>query len=190
MTRYAPLVPGITVYGKTLLIVHELVQAFAVLREALVDALGHAVVDPERWYPQEDVLRVYHKVDALLGGRGCERLGRLVEARAMIPPGLADVHGVLAGLDAIYHLNHRRDGAQMFDPATGAMLEGIGHYHYEGRAGAREAVMRCDNPYPCRFDLGLFHGFAARFEPGVSVTHEPGACRRDGDAACVYRARW
>jgi hypothetical protein len=108
----------------------------------------------------------------------------------VFPPGIQDAHGVLQLLDKIYHMNHARDGVVMFDAATGKQLDGIGHYLYEGRAGDREALMVCDNPYPCRFDLGLFQGFVARFEPGVKVTHEPGGCRAHGDAVCRYRARW
>jgi len=190
MTRYVPFVEGVTVSGTTVTIIAEAVQTFSVLRQWLLETLGVAAVDPERWYPQADILRTYDKVESLLGGRGLARLGKLVPAKAILPPGIHDAHSVLALLDATYHLNHRLDGVGMFDPATGAMLEGIGHYHYQGQAGARTAVMICDNPYPCRFDMGLFEGFVARFESTVTVTHAPEGCRAHGDPRCTYQASW
>lgn len=189
MKKYVPFVPGVAVAGSTVLVLIEFVESLSVLRQAMLEALGVDSVDPERWYAQEGVLRAYGKIDALLGGRGLERAGKLVPARAAFPPGIDGAHDVLAKLDAVYHLNHCRDGARMFDPATGVQLEGIGHYRYE-RAGEREANMECDNPYPCRFDLGLFYGFVGRFESSVTVTHEPGGCRTHGDPICRYRASW
>lgn len=189
MTPYTPFVPGINATGKTLDMLIEAVGSFSVLRETMLEVLGVPEVDVEMWFPQERVLRTYQKVESLLGGRGLERCGRLIAAKVALPPGISDAHTVLEKLDTTFHLNHRRDGVVMFDLATGEMLEGIGHYHYQ-RVGEREVVMTCDNPYPCRFDLGLVHGFAARFTPTVSVAHEPGACRIRGDTQCVYRATW
>lgn len=189
MSRYTPFVPGISAPGKTLDMLLEAVGPFSVLREEMLATLGVPQVDVEMWFAQEQVLRTYQKVESLLGGRGLERCGRLIAKRVALPPGIDDAHSVLEKLDATFHLNHRRDGVVMFDPATGAMLEGIGHYHYE-RVGEREVVMRCDNPYPCRFDLGILHGFASRFADTATVRHEPGACRAQGEAQCVYRATW
>lgn len=189
MTSYAPMVPGVTVHGATVNVFVEALAGFAVLRDAILEVLGVAEIDPERWYPQELVLRGYQKVDYLLGGRGLERFGRLIPPLVMFPPGIHDAHTLLSKVDATFHLNHCRDGVSMLDLATGAMTEGIGHYRYE-RVGEREALIHCDNPYPCRFDMGLVHGFVGRFEANVEVNHEPGECRTRGGAQCSYRARW
>lgn len=186
---YRPFVPGITVAGNTVRVFTDTLRSFPVLREAILEVLGEREVDEEFWYPQEDLLRAYQKVDHLLGGRGLERFGRLVPGLALVPPTITGAHEILGGLDVVFHLHHRRDGATMFDPATGTMLEGIGHYAYE-RIGEREARLYCDNPYPCRFDLGLGLGFAALFEPDATAVHEPGSCRGRGDDGCGYRVRW
>jgi hypothetical protein len=187
--QYRPIVPGITVAGQTIRVYYDALRSFSVLREVMLEVLGVTELDDSRWYPQESVLLAYQKVEYLLGGRGLERFGKLVVEHVVFPPGIRDVHSLLALVDATYHLNHRRDDAPMLDLATGAQLEGIGHYNYH-RVGEREARMVCDNPYPCRFDLGLCHGFAARFEPTVAVVHEPEQCRTRGDEACGYRITW
>lgn len=186
---YRPFVPGITVAGVTVGVFTETLRSFAVLREAILEVLGGTDVRDDVWYPQERVLRAYQKVDHLLGGRGLERFGRAIPGLASVPPTVTSAHDVLSQLDFVFHFHHARDGVQMVDPATGVMLEGIGHYRYE-RLGEREVRMTCDNAYPCRFDLGLCHGFAARFEPTAASAHEPGDCRARGDAACAYRVRW
>jgi len=189
MIPYQPMVPGITVYGQTIGVFFDVLKSFAVLQQAMLEVLEVREVDPEHWYPQELVLRAYQKVDFLLGGRGLERFGRQVPPLVVFPPGIADAHAVLEKLDVTFHLNHRRDGVAMFDLATGEMTEGIGHYRYE-RVGEREGLMCSDNPYPCRFDMGLIHGFVARFATDVVVTHEPGECRSKNGSHCLYRARW
>ncbi|WAS94642.1 hypothetical protein [Nannocystis punicea] len=189
MTPYVPMAPNITVCGQTTSVFIDVLKSFTVLQKAMLDALGVEKLDPQAWYPQERILRAYQKVDFVLGGRGLERFGRQVPALVAFPPGIDDAHTVLAMLDATYHLNHARDGVVMFDLATGEMTEGIGHYSYE-RVGEREALMSCDNAYPCRFDMGLIAGFAERFVTGVQIDHEPGECRARGGERCFYRIGW
>jgi hypothetical protein len=187
--NYVPLVPGITVSGSTLDVFIQALGSFTVLREAMLEVLGVPEIGVDQWYSQEQVLRAYQKVGYVLGGRGLERFGQIISTTAFLPPGIEDAHTVLSQLDVVYHLHHRRDGVVMLDLATGQMLEGIGHYYYE-RAGERAAMMTCDNPYPCRLEIGLLRGFASRFQPGVSIEHEPGECRDRDGSRCVYRVHW
>ncbi|MCY1072430.1 hypothetical protein OV090_47230 [Nannocystis sp. RBIL2] len=189
MTQYVPMAPNISVYGQTTSVFIDVLKQFSVLQKAMLDALGVERFEPHAWYPQRLILRAYQKVDLLLGARGLERFGRQIPALVAFPPGIDGAHTVLSKLDTIYHLNHSRDGVVMFDLATGDMTEGIGHYTYE-RVGEREVLMLCDNPYPCRFDMGLVHGFAGRFEPDVQVAHESSECRARGGAKCLYRLSW
>lgn len=186
---YRPLVPGIFVVGNTMRVFTDALTSFPVLREAIFETLGVDAVRDGEWYPQESVLRAYQKVDSLLGGRGLERFGKQVPPLVALPPTITDVHALLSQVDAVYHTHHRRDGAPMLDPDTGRMLEGIGHYHYT-RLGERAARVVCDDPYPCRFDVGLCHGFVRRFAATSTVVHETDDCRLHGDPACVYRVSW
>lgn len=190
---------GITVSGSSAFSVIEAVKSFSVLVSELLqvlkvqtrDASGAPAIDPNAWYPMEDYLQAYKKIDSLLGGRGLEKIGGLVPKNAVLPPGLSDIHKVLGSLDVAFHMNHRRDGKDMFNPATGEMLEGIGHYAYQPVDGKNEVHLVSSAPYPCRFDLGLIRGFAQRFEPGATVTHDPGTgCRARGGESCTYVVTW
>ena len=82
----------------------------------------------------------------------------------------------------------------MFDPSSGDMLEGIGHYGYE-KAGETSAVMTCGNPYPCDFDRGIIDAMARAFKPAdslfIKVRHDDTQpCRKNGADACTYRVQW
>ncbi|MFP2905942.1 hypothetical protein ACLESD_12960 [Pyxidicoccus sp. 3LFB2] len=190
---------GITVSGASALAILDAVKSFSVLVNELLqvmklqtrDASGAPFVDPKAWYPAENYLPVYKKIDTLLGGRGLEKVGSYVPQNAIFPPDIQDLHKALAAIDVAYHMNHRKDGKPMFDPATGQMLEGIGHYQFHPTAGKNEAVLVSDTPYPCRFDLGLIKGMARRFQLQAETTHAPHpGCRLKGAASCTYVVTW
>jgi len=189
----------ITVAGNAVRPLINAVRSFSVLVDAMLDVLrvgireasGARNVDPNYWYPLSDYLLGFQKIEALLGGRGLEKIGTLIPENATFPESIFDVHSVLGSTDVAYHLNHARGGQIMFDMNTGMMLEGIGHYRYEPVAGRNEGRMVVENPYPCRFDLGLMRGLARRFVSEVSVTHDPDhGCRTKGGASCAYLVRW
>ncbi|UJR85230.1 hypothetical protein [Sandaracinus amylolyticus] len=190
---------NITVSGASVVSIVQAVKGFSVLVSTLLevmkvqtrDATGALAVDPNAWYPVRDYLIAYKKIDTLLGGRGLEKVGSLIPSHAVFPPNIKDVRGALASIDVAFHMNHKLDGAPMFDPSTGTMLEGIGHYGYQAVPGKNEARLVCGNPYPCRFDLGLIRGMAQRFEPGATVTHDANeGCRAKGGESCTYVVSW
>jgi hypothetical protein len=194
-----PSFPGITVSGTSAQSILAAVKGFSVLVNELMsvmkvqtrNAAGVLAVDPKDWYPLDDYLVVYRKIDTLLGGRGLEKVGTFVPQNVVFPPNVQDVPSALASIDIAYYMNHRKDGRDMFNPATGERVEGIGHYRYERVAGKNEAILVCDNPYPCRFDQGLIKGMARRFQPQAELTHDPShGCRQKGDPSCTYVVSW
>jgi hypothetical protein len=91
-------------------------------------------------------------------------------------------------------MNHRINGEVLFNPKTGAMKEGIGHYSFE-KTGPRAANMVCKNPYPCDFDRGIIESAARKFKPAdsiiLSVTHDDSKpCRKKGHDSCTYIVTW
>ncbi|NTX39664.1 hypothetical protein HUA78_35035 [Myxococcus sp. CA033] len=191
--------PGITVTGLSVVSIVEAIQSFSVLVNALLDVMkvqargagGERALDPSAWYPLEDYLLAYKKIDTLLGGRGLEKVGSMIPKNAVFPPDITDIHKALASIDVAFHMNHRKNGKDMFNPATGEMLEGIGHYAYTAIAGKNEGYVVCGNPYPCRFDQGLVKGMAQRFMPNATVTHDPAhGCRQKGGASCTFVVNW
>ena len=151
-------------------------------------------LDPEvlksQYVPMTAWVKSTHDIVDEVGASTVYSIGKKIPDTAPLPPGTDDIKAVLMGVDISFHMHHRKDGVVMFDPATGTMLEGIGHYHCELQGGGTSAHLTCDNPYPCDLDRGIIAGFAARFEPAVSVSHATSACRKKGDNACVYLVQW
>ena len=151
---------------------------------AIAAADGPPVV-PD-WFPLDVNLRVLHDIAEAFGEQAVFQIGRSVPEHARFPPEVRDLDGALVMLDVAFHTNHRVGGVVMYDPATGSMLEGIGHYHFE-RSTPGVLIGSSTSVYPCSFDAGISSGLAARFEPDASVEHPPdGPCRKRGQASCRY----
>ena len=197
--QFVPFESGISVNGRTVLAVSDALKAVKVITSTLLedlktperDAQGNPVIDFNGWYPLEQYLAAMKKIDTLLGGRGLERIGSLVIKANPLPPHVSSIDAAFGGLDPTYHNAHAKNGRPMLDMATGQMQEGIGHYSYERIAGERKAVCVCENPYPCRFDLGLLTTLAQRFEPTATLAHDTSKpCRAKGGDSCTFVITW
>jgi hypothetical protein len=148
-------------------------------------------IDRSRWYPQENWLAAWEEIATNIGPRACYQIGRQVPRHAVFPPSVTEVNGAIASLDIAYHMNHRKNGKPMFDPATGQKAKGIGNYGFEPMKGERRIKSVCENPYPCDFDRGLLAEVATRFEAQARVSHDDGApCRSKGASSCTYYVSW
>ena len=134
----------------------------------------------EEWYDAQAYLNAWKRIANEVSEQIIENSGRIAPDTAEFPPTIRDIESGLASIDVAYHMNHKKNGVPMFDPATGEMTEGIGHYRYQRTPGKQEAIIVCDNPYPCAFDRGLITAMAQRFQPRAQVTHDPKSCRKRG----------
>jgi hypothetical protein len=197
--RYEQCEPGIDVNGESL---GAMVDAFRQYPTIVAKYLGqygltkvvHGKAEPidrSSWYPLDKWLAAYQAIAKDVGVNSLYTIGKKVPENAMFPPHINDIRSALGGLDMSYHFVHRKNGAVMFDPATGVMLEGIGHIRTEISEGERKATIVCEEPYPCEFDRGLITALATRFEPGAKTIHDNGApCRKKGDMSCTYLVSW
>jgi hypothetical protein len=197
--QYRAFEPGIEVNGQT---VNAIVDGFRFLKEfpsriLLEEGIGRpgarglVDIEPDAWYSQEAWLRAFERIDREMGRPNLFAIGLKIPENAKFPPTITDLPGAIASIDVAYHMNHRKHGHMMFDPSTGTMTEGIGHYGFEPVAGKSMIVSRCQNPYPCNFDRGILTAMARRFERTAVVTHvdqEP--CRERGGESCTYHITW
>ena len=141
---------------------------------------GIADAQPNQWYPLQAVVRSLEAVRVQVGPRTVRAIGQRITTYAIVPSHIDTFTRLMPSLDATYRMNHRG-------------TRGLGGYYYLGGTAA-SARMRCDNPYPCEFDQGLFEGFYERFTPPGSfrlrVVHEPGDCRAQGGESCIYQLAW
>ena len=148
-------------------------------------------VDAAAWYRLEDWLSACEEISNEIGVNSLFGIGKSVPENATFPPQVTDVHSAIASINVAYHMNHRKNGAVMFNPETGAMLDGIGHYHYQPVENENRIVCVCENPYPCDFDRGIVSAMATRFEPLARTAHDNEApCRKNGADSCTYVVWW
>jgi hypothetical protein len=190
--------PGIEVYGAS---IDAIVDAFKLfpsiaLKRLVNQGIGtmkgkDVVVNRDSWYPQANWLSVFESIASEVGPRAIVQIGQHVPKHAPFPPSINDIHGAMASMDAAYHMNHRKGGKVMFDPATGQMLSGIGNYGYTPVPRERRIISVCENPYPCDFDRGIITALASRFERASRVSHDDSApCRKNGADSCKYIIVW
>jgi hypothetical protein len=151
---------------------------------------GTVEIDKAAWYSQRSWLRAFEKIAAQLGHLALYTIGFAIPRNARFPPLVRDVDSAVQSLDVAHHMNHRRGGVELFDPTTGKMGDGIGHYGYE-KVGPNKIVSRCNNPYPCSFDLGVLTSMVQRFDPAAQVVHDHfRPCRSRGASECTYVVSW
>ena len=198
MNTSVPMYSGIEVTGRSIPAALEAFGDFTVLAGQMLMANGVGVpdktgfirVDAEAWYPLEGYLKTLQEAGAQFGEKMLRKLGGAQARHSVPPPNVVEITTMMQALDVGYHMNHRQHGRPMFDAVKGQMLEGIGHYHCHQLVGKRRALIRCDNPYPCKFDEGLLEAQARRFVPAAAVEHEPGSCRSRGGQVCTYAITW
>jgi hypothetical protein len=190
--------PDIEVYGASIDAIVDAFKLFPsiVLKRLLNYGIGtlrgkDVVIDREAWYPLTNWLAAYESIAKEIGPRALVQIGQHIPKHAPFPPSINDIHGAMASMDAAYHMNHRKGGRVMFDPATGQMLSGIGNYGYAPVPRERRIISTCENPYPCDFDRGIITTLSQRFEKASRVTHDDGApCRKNGADSCKYIIAW
>jgi hypothetical protein len=196
--------PGIEVYGVS---INAIVGAFKLFPSipqkrlaahgiGVVTRKGEIEIDVEAWYPQQSWLDAFRDIANSVGPQALFQIGQQLPKHAVFPPSVNDMrlkenfHTGIASIDVAYHMNHRKNGVVMFDPRSGTMLEGIGHYGYQASPGK---VIRsvCENPYPCEFDQGIITAIAQRFDKRALVEHDAdAACRKKNGESCTYVVTW
>ena len=155
------------------------------------DEDGYIVVNPEEWYLQDAWLKAFESIACEIGDMALFQIGLAIPKNAKFPPWVKDIDSAIKSIDIAYHMNHRKNGKELFDPATGTMREGIGHYGYERIENKNMIISECNNPYPCQFDHGIITAMAREFEIRADVIHDNAKpCRKNRADACTYIISW
>lgn len=193
MAQFIAMSPDVEVNGET---VNSVVDGMGAFRAKALDILAkNGIKDPKPglWYNQQNWLKAFEEISKTIGAHTLYAIGLKIPDDAKFPPDVDNIEKALGAIDVAFHMNHRIKGKPLFDPATGKMTEGIGHYNFK-MVGGNEGVMTCPNSYPCDFDRGIIDGMVAKFKPTgshPSVRHDDSApCRKSGADSCTYRIRW
>jgi hypothetical protein len=155
------------------------------------DGAGTVKFDADRWYPLERWLNVLKRIEKEFGHLLLYQTGMTTPKNAVFPPTVTDIHSALKCMEVAYHMNHAVLGEPMFNPGTGEIREGIGHYGYAHAPGKNLITIESTSPYPCDFDQGIIIAMAQRFQPRAQLTHDSSRpCRKSGGERCAYHVTW
>ena len=194
MAQFQASLPNVEVTGEGVLSVVDGMGVFKNRALKILSENGISQPTKGQWYPQQAFLDSFRIIAETIGSKTLHAIGRKVPENAHFPDDINDIESALQSIDVAYHMNQRLNGVPMYDPSTGKMLEGIGHYHYQ-KLGENKIKMKCDTPYPCDFDHGLIEAMARKFKPPgclfVEVRHDDTTkCRTKGDESCTYYVEW
>lgn len=151
--------------------------------------------DPDAWYDMQSFLDAYKELGDTIGGMNLFQIGKMVTEKAPFPP-MEGLEDALNSINVAYHMNHRKNGKPMFNPATGEMTEGIGHYKViKFDATAKEAMIWSNSPYPSRFEEGVITQIVRMFKPKDSIRYsivldETKETRKSGGESNTYLIKW
>ncbi|MFW9997033.1 MAG: hypothetical protein ACFFD4_33630 [Candidatus Odinarchaeota archaeon] len=176
---------NVLVNGRTIMSIVDGMGLFSSLVEYFFHRAGlprpcEIVADENHWYPQQKWLDAFRLISEKVGAKTLFLIGKKIPENAAFPPDINNIEAALESINIAYHMNHKnyREG-------------GIGSYGYEKTPGKNEAIMVCDNPYPCDFDLGIITAMAKRFSRWAIVTHDDSQpCRKHGAESCTYTVTW
>jgi hypothetical protein len=189
----------VEVHGQDILSFVDALGAFASVGTAILQDLkvgtrgadGRYKILPGLWYPLADKIRILEAVRDRVGAVTLRRVGEKIPENAVFPDDIDTIHKAIAAIDIAYHMNHRKHRQLMFDAATGAITEGIGHYGYKAVPKQNRIISVCDNPNLSEYDEGILLAMARRFQIGAKVELDSSQpTRRTGGASCTFVVTW
>jgi len=177
------------VNGQTIMSLIKGMTGYEATALKILEKNGISSITENDWYPQQAWLNAFKEIAEKIGAQTLMSIGTKIIESAQWPPQVKSVEDALGSVDIAYHMNHRINGKVLFDPKSGVMLEGIGHYYFE-KVSANEFRLTCDNPYPCDFDKGIIKGVVNRFKSPLSkvefMENSKVVCRKTGGNRCVH----
>jgi hypothetical protein len=167
--------PNVEVLGRVVLAyLNSFINKELAMR--LIAEHGIRDINPDKWYPLQDLFDGFKEISNKLGTGAFFRVGEKIPENAKFPEH-KDIFEAFTILDQAYHMNHR--GGE------------IGHYILKEK-GENHIIVEANNPYPCELDKGLCLALALRYKPTAKLTEEEEikGCRKKGGDSCIYRISW
>ena len=177
------------VNGPTIMSVLKGMPGYEQKALGILEKEGIVNLTEDGWYSQQAWLNAFKQIAEKIGSGTIRTIGTKIVESAQWPPHVNSLETALGSIDVAYHMNHRISGNVLFNPETGKMSEGIGHYTSE-KISDNEFRISCENPYPCDFDKGLLKGVVERFKPAGKrvefLENVKSGCRNQSAHKCTY----
>lgn len=164
-------------------------------RLELLNENGIEELKEGEYYDLQSFLNAFKDLGEKIGEMNLFVIGKTVMEKVEFPP-MENLEQALVSIDIAYHMSHKKNGKDMFDPSTGKILDGIGNYEVQKYDEVnRTAVVLCSTPYPSKFEEGILVQIVRLFKPKDSlrakVTLDPTKeTKRNGADTCTYIITW
>lgn len=164
-------------------------------RKEILEKNGIGELVEGRDYDLQNFLHAFKELGEKVGEMNLFLIGKSVMEKVEFPP-MDGLEQALRSIDVAYHMNHKKNGKMMFDPGTGQMQEGIGHYEVVGfDETAKKAAIKCHTPYPSKFEEGLILQITRKFKPKGSLIpkvelDQTKETRKNGGESCTFNISW
>lgn len=164
-------------------------------RKEILEKYGIGELVEGKDYDLQSFLHAFKELGETVGEMNLFLIGKSVMEKVEFPP-MDSLEQALRSVDVAYHMNHKKRGKVMFDPSSGQMEEGIGHYSVtKYDETSKTAVMVCNTPYPSKFEEGLILQITRKFKPKGSLLSkveldQTKESRRAGGETCTFNISW
>lgn len=147
---------------------------------------------PNEWYPLKNLIDFFTSIEKSNGSMILQKIGIEVANSAVWPDTVQTTQAALESMNLAYHMNHRRNGQELFDYEKGVIIEGyIGHDVLEIDHEKQIVNFICGSFYPSDFDLGMAKQvvkiFANNPVAALSVRRDNSKpSRKKGGETCTY----
>jgi hypothetical protein len=154
------------------------------------------LANDKQWFPLKNLLKFFSYVEENSGAIVLQKIGAEVAKNAKWPPTVTTARAAIESINIAYHMNHRRDGKELFDYEKGTIIEGhIGHDRLEIDHDKQTANFVCGSFYPSDFDLGMAKEvlkiFGDNFIVALSVQRDTSKpTRKKGGDTCTYKLNY
>lgn len=151
----------------------------------------------KEWSPLQDLIDYFNLIEGLINGASLlQKIGAEVAKNAKWPDTVRSPIAALESINVAYHMNHRRDGKELFDHQQSKIIEGyIGHDYLEIDHEKKVVNFICGSFYPSDFDLGMAKEvlkiFGGSSIAALSVKRdESKPSRKNGGDTCTFNLKY
>lgn len=137
--------------------VRNIIEGCGVFQSRVTKLLSEKGIEDIRmdeWYPLSTVLEIIEELAKSVGPNILAEIGKTCPKNSIFPPEIDSFEKVLIALDVAYQANHRHGN--------------IGRYEV-AQLEPKKYHVKCDNPYPATFNLGLLRGLSRKYSTLVRI---------------------
>ena len=152
--------------------------------------------EDKSWYPLKNLIDLFDHLATHGGPSVLQRVGEEVTKQVPRPESIKNARLALENANKSYHMNHRRDGKELYDYENECIIEGgIGHVRLVIDRENETADYVCGSFYPSDFDLGMAKQilkiFGNNFLAALSVKRdESKPSRLKGGDTCTFNLNY